>query len=70
METLICLIIAGFVANEMVKAAYRTGKRDGSRAAYGVGFARGRRSRQSTGCVVPLFIMVATLTTAVALAAR
>ncbi len=69
METLIFLIIAVFVVNEMIKSAFKAGKREGSRKGYGVGYDRGRRSRQSSGCLVPILIIVATLLTAVAVAA-
>lgn len=56
MET-IGFIVLIIVALAIWNAAYKSGKREGSRKGYGVGFNRGRRSKPSTGCLV-LFLVL------------
>ena len=64
MEFLGFLILLGVVA-WVVGAAFKAGKRKGSRKAYGVGFARGRRARAKgqSGC---LLLLMAFVTAAIA----
>ena len=47
MGSTIVIIVVIVVAFAMVKAVYASGKREGSRKGYGVGFARGRKQRKS-----------------------
>jgi hypothetical protein len=63
------LILFGVVA-WVVGTAFNAGKREGSRKAYGVGFARGRRAgaRGQTGCL--LVLLMAFVTTAIAVTIR
>jgi hypothetical protein len=62
------LILLGLIA-WATSAAFKAGKRQGSRKAYGVGFDRGRRARakSQTGC---LFILLLIFTAAAAFAAN
>ena len=61
MEFLGFLILLGVVA-WVVGAAFKAGKREGSRKAYGVGFARGRRAgaKGQSGCLVVLLMAFVT----------
>ena len=45
---------------------YKSGKREGSRKGYGVGFDRGRKSKGQSGC---LLVIIFLLSTSAALAA-
>lgn len=45
------IIVAGYLVNE----AYKSGKREGSRKGYGVGFDRGRKSK-SEGCLLLVLV--------------
>lgn len=49
---LIGVIVAVCVIGWIWSAAFASGKRLGSRKAYGVGFDRGRRSRGRSGCFI------------------
>ncbi len=49
MEYIILIVIALFIWG----AGYKAGKREGSRKAYGVGYARGRRA-SGAGCLLVL----------------
>ena len=65
MEFVGFLILLGVVA-WVVGAAFKAGKREGSRKAYGVGFARGRRAGAKSGCLLVLllaFLMAAVAVT-------
>lgn len=60
MECLVALaliIVALFIFN----AAYRAGKREGSRKGYGVGFDRGRRHRGKDGCPLTVLFFAAVI---------
>ncbi|MCS7305037.1 MAG: hypothetical protein NZ602_08030 [Thermoguttaceae bacterium] len=52
MEWLILLVIAAWIWN----AAYKAGKREGSRKAYGVGYGRGLRA-SGGGCLLMLALV-------------
>lgn len=68
------LVIVGVVVGLGLafRAVYQDGKRAGSRKAYGVGFARGRRARGGgqQGCMLVVVAIVAGLLLASALLAR
>ncbi len=51
-------------------AAYRSGKQVGSRKAYGVGYARGRRAANQGGCLVLLLAGLALMGVTAVLLAR
>lgn len=48
--TFIGMLVALWIAGAIFNVAYRSGKREGSRKAYGVGFNHGRRHRSQQGC--------------------
>ncbi len=50
-STLVVLLLIGAVGVWIWYAGHKSGKREGSRKGYGVGFDRGRRSR-SSGCLL------------------
>lgn len=56
MERRFCLI---GIAIWLYDMAYQSGKREGSRKGYGVGFDHGRRSRTQSGCMI--IVVVAAL---------
>jgi hypothetical protein len=60
------LILLGVVA-WVVGAAFKAGKREGSRKAYAVGFARGRRAgpKGQSGCLLALLMAFVTAAIAV-----
>lgn len=59
---LVILAVIGFFMSGLWQSAYMAGKREGSRKAYGVGYARGRRAQ--SGCLV---VIAAGLTLAASL---
>ena len=46
------LIVPGVILVGIYNAGFGSGKRLGSRKGYGVGFDRGRRAHNSSGCLV------------------
>lgn len=57
--SLFWVLVFGVVIYAVYQSAFVSGKRIGSRKAYGVGYSRGlRKSRKNEGCLV---IIVATL---------
>jgi hypothetical protein len=63
-DTVIVLAIVGGIALWLYDAAYHSGKREGSRKAYGVGYSRGRKAG-SSGCLI-FFALLAIAATAAA----
>jgi hypothetical protein len=63
---IIGLIVLGIILLGVYNAGFSSGKRLGSRKGYGVGFDRGRRGHNSSGCLV---VVLAGLACAVAAAA-
>lgn len=53
------LIVIVVIVIVVYNTAHRAGKRLGSRKAYGVGYARGKRSKSQSGCVVVLLATIA-----------
>lgn len=60
------LIVVIIIVILFASQAYAAGKREGSRKGYGVGFDRGRRSKNQSGCLV--FLMVGGLMAAASVA--
>ena len=54
MEALVVMAIVAGIAWYGWSTAYASGKRAGSRKGYGVGYDRGRRSKNRNGCLVVL----------------
>ena len=62
------LIVLGVILVGVYNAGFGSGKRLGSRKGYGVGFDRGGRAHNSTGCLVAVLAGLACTVTASALA--
>jgi hypothetical protein len=55
-ELLILLIIAA-IGYFLYQSGFKSGKHLGSRKAYGVGYARGRKSNGQNGCLI-IFVLI------------
>jgi hypothetical protein len=58
MGAVIMAAVLVYGAYWVYQAAYQAGKREGSRKGYGVGYSRGRRVRSSSGCLIPLLLLL------------
>lgn len=56
MELLAWIVILG-IAVWVWQSGYTSGKREGSRKAYGVGYSRGRRASNASGCLVAILML-------------
>jgi hypothetical protein len=52
---LLVLLVLGYL---IYHSAYKAGKREGSRKGYGVGFARGRQSRNEGCPLTAMFVLL------------
>ncbi len=62
------LLVLAFVLFAIYNAGFKSGKQLGSRKGYGVGFDRGRRGRNSSGCLVFVLAGLGAVVAAAALA--
>ncbi len=60
MDNLIGVLILLGLLSWICNSAYSSGKREGSRKGFGVGYARGRQRRPPSGCLI-ISIAIATL---------
>lgn len=63
MDPILVLLIVCAVAWWVYNSAYKSGKHEGSRKAYGVGYSRGRK-QASSGCLIFVGLIAAAVSAA------